>query len=120
MKSIQLDRKYTAAWLALAVFAGVMEISAPFAFGWDLLFYLIMGVEALAIADKDKGDTLSEHIWKFQEAGWARSILVGGITLWIVFRFTTLGTGPSVGRYLLAAGLGGWLLFHFFLRGRKG
>lgn len=76
---MKLNKKYTYLWI-----------------GWILYF---VGVEYMALKDKKKGDTLSEHWWEF---------------------FGTFKSNPNnwqkAGRAVAAGGFA-WLAYHFFPTG---
>lgn len=63
--------------------------------GWIALFGVIEGA---ALINKDKGDTLSEHIWKWfsvkEESSpkkTLRMVSLGGFLTWLVIHFLTGG-----------------------------
>ena len=74
---VKLNKKYTIAWIA-----------------WIFIFFVI---EAFAIVDKKKGDTLSEHFWfafDIKDTGKPRKImrLVGsGFIMWLAVHLVTGG-----------------------------
>lgn len=67
--AMKLRRKYTIAWLA-----------------WGLMFAVI---EGLALANRDDGDTLSEHVREWQS--WGGSFVTASILAllgWLAYHFT--------------------------------
>ena len=64
---------------------------------WLFWLALFLAIEGAAIKDKRKGDTLSEHIWKWaaigdKPKGWRwRRITLMGFLAWLVGHFLTKG-----------------------------
>lgn len=76
-----------------------MNLPAPFyTIGWVTWILAFVALEALALLDRDRGDTLSEHVWAV--------IFVGG--------------RPRPVIYYLVGGFLVWLVMHFLARGRFG
>ena len=74
----------------------MMELNDAYTIGWGLWGLMFLAIEGMALIDKDKGDTLSEHVWK-----------------WIGKRGYEKPTGYKVRRGALGVGLL-WLIGHFF------
>ena len=73
MKRARMQRKYTLAWAAWLAW-----------FAW---------VEGRAIVDKQRGDTLSEHVWLvLGTTPLLKWLTVGGL-VWLTGHFITGGTG---------------------------
>lgn len=56
--------------------------------GWLIWALGFIVLETFAIRSKDKGDTLSEHVWWFER--WAGSIgrfIIGGGLAWLAYHF---------------------------------
>jgi hypothetical protein len=55
---------------------------------WGLIF---LAIEGIALADKDEGDTLSEHIWRWfkvrgaipTKTGWTLRLILAGFMVWL-------------------------------------
>lgn len=66
---------YTIAWIA-----------------WGIIFVI---TEGIALADRDRGDTLSEHVWKWfrvkgampTKTGWALRAILAGFMIWLSGHF---------------------------------
>ena len=63
--------------------------------GWLLAF---IGIETAALLNKDSGDTLSEHVWKWFSVKESssphktfRMVCLGGFLGWLVIHFMTGG-----------------------------
>ena len=120
MKSAALSLRFSVGWGLIGLQAFVNELWIHSPERWDAVFVQVVLLEGVALVRRKKGDTLSEHVWAFQ-SGWARLLLVSGFTVWLCVRFAELGNGPpDVGRIALAVGLCGWLLPHFWWKGRNG
>ena len=65
---------------------------------WIAWLLAFIGIEAAALINKDKGDTLSEHIWKWfsvkegdSNRRTFRMVMLGGFLGWLVVHFMTGG-----------------------------
>lgn len=65
---------------------------------WIAWLLAFIGIEAAALINKDKGDTISEHVWKWfsvKEGSSAkrnfRMVCLGGFLGWLVAHFMTGG-----------------------------
>ena len=65
---------------------------------WLAWFGLFIGIEAAALINKDKGDTLSEHIWKWfsvKEPGSRKRTIrvatLGAFLAWLAVHFLSGG-----------------------------
>ena len=65
---------------------------------WIAWLLAFVGIEAAALINKDKGDTLSEHIWKWfsvkegnSKKRTFRMVMLGGFLGWLVTHFMTGG-----------------------------
>lgn len=68
---------------------------------WFWLAWIVsfLAAEGFAIFSKQKGDTLSEHVWDwadFRNAKWSKSRVVGtagifGLLMWLLIHFVTGG-----------------------------
>lgn len=63
---------------------------------WLVWITAFLGIEGAALLDKSKGDTLSEHVWKW-------------------FRISDKPKGWNIRRLALLGGTG-WLMLHFVWR----
>ena len=63
---------------------------------WLVWITAFLGIEGAALLDKKKGDTLSEHVWKW-------------------FRISDKPQGWNIRRLALLGGTG-WLMLHFVWR----
>ncbi len=62
---------------------------------WGIWIALFLAIEGAAIFNKQPGDTLSEHVWKWigkkgyaKPSGWKwRRIALGGFLAWLVAHF---------------------------------
>lgn len=79
----KLKGKYTKAWAAWLVLVG-----GSFAV-----------IEGLALRSPETGDTLSEHVWRWQESGgsFVYALILGGIA-WLLYHFSPLEKGRKRGR----------------------
>lgn len=75
-----------------------MELNDTYTWLWIGWLLAFVGIEAVALINKDKGDTLSEHIWKWfsvKEKGnphrTFRMVCLGGFLAWLVTHFMTGG-----------------------------
>ena len=66
---------------------------------WIAWLVAFLGIEGAALINKDKGDTLSEHVWKWfsvREAGSKkrtfRIATLGAFMLWLGIHFVSGGT----------------------------
>ena len=74
---MKLNKKYTLAWILWIIGFGVIEYSA--------------------LKNKEKGDTLSEHVWKVagtktktkSALNWIIRIGLGGLFAWLIPHFFT-------------------------------
>lgn len=116
-------------WGAWALFVFTTELLAtgwhgwtrPVAIGWFLFF------EVFGILRAEKGDTLSEQVWRFYGNRPARIPLVLGMSGFFGLALAEVGTeyvvmyGPiPAARLCLLLGVVGWLLPHLLARGRWG
>ncbi len=79
--------------------------------------------ELTAVVLPSEGDTLSETVWRFLHDEPTRGIMAMGFAWLLLVRFIEIGQpaqirlswldDASLGRILLAAGVGGWLTFHW-------
>lgn len=67
-----------------------------FTIAWLVWITAFLGIEGAALFNKKKGDTLSEHVWKW-------------------FKITDKPKGWNIRRLSLLGGCG-WLLLHFVWR----
>lgn len=65
---------------------------------WVAWLLAFIGIEGAALINKDKGDTLSEHVWKWfsvkeQSSGKRtfRMVALGGFLAWLATHFLTGG-----------------------------
>jgi len=65
---------------------------------WVAWLLAFIGIEAAALINKDKGDTLSEHVWKWfsvkEQSSVKRNfrmVCLGGFLLWLATHFMTGG-----------------------------
>lgn len=71
-----------------------MDVWAWLWIGWIVAFVVI---EGLALKDRDRGDTLSEHVWEWfsvkKPGPWAkaRRTLLAAFMLWLSVHFLTGG-----------------------------
>lgn len=56
--------------------------------GWVLWALLFVVLETMAVLDKGRGDTLSEHVWWLTEP-WPVRFAAGGLMFWAVLHFLT-------------------------------
>lgn len=89
---------------------------------------LIMGFLVIeiytAFIDKCLGDTFSEQVWSFMHSEVARAGMALGIIFLLIVRIIELGEarqteilgGLDLGRVVLAAGFGVWVIYHFIDR----
>lgn len=77
-----------------------MKLNWKYTVGW-VVWILGFGVlEWRAIKDRDKGDTLSEHVWQTIGQGsdspswlnWVLRIVLGGGLVWVTHHFFTGGS----------------------------
>ena len=101
---------------------------------WYVVFGVFLVPEAFGAAIKNRfGDTLSESVWTFAQAGIARKVFAGALGIALAFRAWTLfditSTYMGVTEVALASrlpwditmlGLAIWLLIHLFTLGRYG
>lgn len=125
-------RQFTLAWLLLAGYILVIEFFAAFlAPDLDSLRVIaaIWGAvaETWALARRARGDTLSEHIWRFYASYPARIPLVSGFAVYICVALVSIPApsepmlfGLPLAPLSLAAGAGLWLVPHFLGRGKWG
>ena len=99
--------------------------------GWLVIAAWFLAMELWGAFSRKEGDTFSEQVWAFREAGWARGIALVGLAAALCIRLYSLwglineGVQPSGwlawGPWTsLALGLFGWLVVHFVTRGRHG
>lgn len=72
------------------------ELVSGYTSAWVVWIIAFVGIEGAALIRKDKGDTLSEHVWKW-------------------FQIGNKPKGWNFRRLSLLAGTG-WLLLHFVWR----
>jgi hypothetical protein len=70
-----------------------MDLHDPYTYLWIGWLLAFLGIEGFALARKEKGDTLSEHVWswfsvKERKGGykWRRGVL-GAFLAWLVAHF---------------------------------
>ena len=77
-----------------------MKLNSKYTLAWILWILGFLGIEYMAIKDKRKGDTLSEHVWKIigtkhkgskTAAMWAVRIGLAGLIAWLIPHFFTAG-----------------------------
>jgi hypothetical protein len=54
---------------------------------WAIWIVYFLAVETIAILDKDRGDTLSEHVWAIVRSSSFAWFMVGGLLIWLVYHF---------------------------------
>ena len=70
-----------------------MELQDNYTYAWIAWLVAFLVIEGKAIVNKDKGDTLSEHVWKWfkideGESNWHLSrIALTGFMGWLVAHF---------------------------------
>lgn len=69
-----------------------------YTWAWILWLLLFIGIEGAALLNKDKGDTLSEHVWKW-------------------FSVKDASSTKKTLRMLALGGFMGWLFLHFMSGG---
>lgn len=69
----------------------------PYTIGWIVLGLGVLGLELSAIFNKRKGDTLSEHVWKYAlgndgtRLAKLRRLGVLSFMVWLTVHFVTRG-----------------------------
>ena len=86
---------------------------------WPVLLGAFVVVEGWGLARSGKNDTLSETHWTQGRMEWSMRLWSTGSALaygWALARLPDwwLGVEPSVGWYLICAGIVGWLVGHFW------
>ena len=96
---------------------------------WPTLFAAFLPIELWGALRQGEGDTLSEGVWAFLRAGWARTAIGVALALALATRFAsipwllaeaTLSPWEAIPWGFLSAGLGAWLVVHFAALGRHG
>ena len=114
------------AWLLCEAFFSHIPV-----WGWIVLSGWLLGMELWGVFSRRDKNTLSEQLWAFRSAGWARGILLVGVTVALCIRAYSLwimiNTAEPLTRWLalgpwacVALGLFGWLLIHVLADGRYG
>lgn len=124
-----LNPVFTALWLAWGLFTFGAEFLAPdvLAFTRPASLVWFVALETAGLVRKAPGDLLSEHVWAFYAGHLARVPLVLGMVAYIVVALWEVGTGLTLmvgpipaARFVLGAGVGGWLVPHLLFEGKYG
>ena len=66
----------------------VSRLQRVFTWAWGLWIGLFLVIEGLALANRRKGDTLSEHVWWARgRAKWPVRLGIGGLLAWLAYHF---------------------------------